>query len=170
MSVSFNDNDIIIHNLQTQKLVASGNRVDGLYVLKRGNLAFSTIISKHYLYNLSDTWHARLGHVSSQIIFMLSKKGLLFLTSILLNPSLCLSCKKAKRHKLPFSTSNNQSKKFLGLIHCNLWGLAPINSIFGYQYYVIFIDDNSRFTWFYSLKHKVNFYQTFIKFQTLVQN
>ena len=46
VSVSFTDNDFIIQNLQTQKVVASGNRVDGLHVLKRGNQAFSTVITK----------------------------------------------------------------------------------------------------------------------------
>ena len=86
------------------------------------------------------------------------------------NPSLCISCQKAKSHKLPFPTSDSRSNKILGLIHCDLWGPAPITSISGYRYYIIFIDDHSRFTWFYPLKHKTNFYQTFLNFQSLFEN
>ena len=92
------------------------------------------------------------------------------LSSLLPNPSLCISCQKAKSHKLPFSTNDNRSPHILGLIHCDLWGPAPIKSISGYQYYVIFIDDHSRFTWFYPLKHKTDFYSTFLNFQSLVEN
>jgi hypothetical protein len=119
-SVSFTDNNFIIQNTPTQKVVASGNHVDELYVLKRGHHVFSAVINKHNLCNSFDTWHARLGHVSSQIISMLNKKGILSLTSILLNPSLCVSCQKAKSHKLPFLTSNSRSQTISGLIHCNL--------------------------------------------------
>ena len=115
-------------------------------------------------------WHAHLGHVLSTIISILNKQGSMSLTSILPNPSLCVSCQKAKSHKLPFQTSDSRFETILGLIHCDLWGSAPITSISGYRYYVIFIDDHSRFTWFYPLKHKTNFYQTFINFQSLVEN
>jgi hypothetical protein len=115
-------------------------------------------------------WHAHLGHVLSTIISILNKQGSMSLTSILPNPSLCVSCQKAKSHKLPFQTSDSRFETILGLIHCDLWGSAPITSISGYRYYVIFIDDHSRFTKFYPLKHKTNFYQTFINFQSLVEN
>jgi hypothetical protein len=98
-------------------------------------------------------WHAHLGHVLSTIISILNKQGFMSLTSILPNPSLCVSCQKAKSHKLPFPTSDSRSNTILGLIHCDLWGPTPITSISGYRYYVIFIDDHSLFTWFYPLKH-----------------
>ena len=153
LSVSFTNNDFIIQNLQTRKVVASGKHVDGLYVLKRGHQAFSAVITKFSLCNSFAIWHARLGHVSSTIISILNKQGFLSLSFILLNPSLCVSCQKAKSHKLPFPTSDSRSNTILGLIHCDLWGPTPITSISGYRYYVIFIDDHSLFTWFYPLKH-----------------
>ena len=169
-SVSFTDTDFIIQNLHTQKVVASGKHVDGLYVLKRGHQAFSTVIHKSSLCNSFAVWHARLGHVSSSIISILNKQGSLSLSSLLPNPPLCISCQKAKSHALPFSTNDSHSNDILGLIHCDLWGPAPIKSISGYQYYVIFIDDHSRYTWFYPLKHKNDFYPTFLNFQSLVEN
>ena len=40
----------------------------------------------------------------------------------------------------------------------------------GFAYYVLFIDDYSRFTWLYPLKFKSDFYDTFIQFQKFVEN
>jgi hypothetical protein len=54
--------------------VASGDRVDDLYVLKHGNQALFFVIMKHNLCHSFDIWHAHLGHVSSKIISMLNKK------------------------------------------------------------------------------------------------
>lgn len=39
----------------------------------------------------------------------------------------------------------------------------------GYLYYVIFVDDHSRFTWFYPLKAKSEFYVVLANFLTIVQ-
>jgi hypothetical protein len=120
VSVSFTDNDFIIQNLQTQKVVASSKHVDGLYIPKRGHQAFSTVITKSNLCNSFAIWHARLGHVSFTIISILNKQGSLSLSSILPNPSLCVNCQKAKSHKLPFPTSDSRSNTILGLIYCDL--------------------------------------------------
>jgi len=120
VSVSFTDNDFIIQNLQTQKVVASSKHVDGLYIPKRGHQAFSTVITKSNLCNSFAIWHARLGHVSFTIISILNKQGSLSLSSILQNPSLCVNCQKAKSHKLPFPTSDSRSNTILGLIYCDL--------------------------------------------------
>lgn len=57
----------------------------------------------------------------------------------------------------------------LDLIHCDLWGLAPIISTSGYSYYVIFVDDFSCFTWFYPLKAKSDFHTILDAFLKLVQ-
>ena len=49
-------------------------------------------------------------------------------------------------------------------------GSSPIASLSGSCFYVIFIDDHSRFTWFYPLRHKSDFFNIFIRFQKLVEN
>ncbi len=43
-------------------------------------------------------------------------------------------------------------------------------SLYGYWYYVIFIDDYSRKTWIYFLKHKDEVFEKFEKFKALVEN
>jgi hypothetical protein len=45
-----------------------------------------------------------------------------------------------------------------------------VQSINGYKYYVIFLDDWSRFTWIYPLHHKFEVFENFFKFKLLVEN
>ena len=66
----------------------------------------------------------------------------------------CDACILAKSHKLPFSQSTYKSTRPLALIHSNVWGPAPITSHFGYSYYVIFVDDYSKYTWLFPMKKK----------------
>lgn len=55
------------------------------------------------------------------------------------------------------------------MIYCDLWGLAPIASTDSYMYYAIFVDDFSRFTWFYPLKLKPEFPSILKYFMLFVQ-
>ena len=54
--------------------------------------------------------------------------------------------------------SNKISKFPLEKIHYDLWGLAPITSNQGFQFYAIFVDDYSRFIWLCPLQRKSNFF------------
>ena len=49
-------------------------------------------------------------------------------------------------------------------------GPAPVPSRNGFHYYVVFIDDYSRYTWLYFLKAKSEVHDVFIKFKSLVEN
>ena len=72
---------------------------------------------------------------------------------------------------MPFFPNNNSSNIALGLIHCDIWGPAPIKSILGFTYYVLFIDDYSRFTWLYPMKLKYEFFfYIFFQCKKLVEN
>jgi len=45
----------------------------------------------------------------------------------------------------------------------------PNSSITGYKYYVVFVDDFSRFTWIYHLHRKSKVFEIFVKFKLLVE-
>ena len=126
--------------------MATGKRDGGLYVLERGNSAFILALRNISLRASYDLWHARLGHVNHSVISFLNRKGHLSLTSLLHSPSLCNTCQLAKSHRLHYSRNERGSSHVLDLIHCDLWGPSPIKSNSGFFYYVIFIDDYSRFT------------------------
>ena len=56
----------------------------------------------------------------------------------------------------------------LELIHSDVWG-AAIASSGGYKYDVSFVDDYSRFSWIYLLKHKSDVFNVFLQFQAHVE-
>lgn len=118
----------------------------------------------------STIWHQRLGHPNSKLLNLLKDKGFLNVARWTSKYSICVSCQLGKSCKLLFNSLNKTSKFSLEKIHCDLWGPAPIISNQRFRFYVIFIDDYSRFTWLYPLKRKSEFFDCFRKFQKFVEN
>lgn len=71
---------------------------------------------------------------------------------------------------LPVTKSVSHSLVPLELIHTDLWGPSPTQSVHGYRYYILFIDGCSRFTWIYPLKHKGEAINAFNFFKEYVEN
>lgn len=83
---------------------------------------------------------------------------------------MCDACQLGKSSHLSFSDSQFVATRPLQRVHCDLWGPSPVLSVQGFKYYVIFIDHWSRYCRFFPLKYKSDFYSTFCKFQSLVEN
>ncbi|KAM0027867.1 putative RNA-directed DNA polymerase [Helianthus debilis subsp. tardiflorus] len=168
VDVLFSDTYFHIQDRLSKQVLAEGSCVDGLYVLKNSPQAFvaTTRSSNKASYEL---WHARLGHVSFNIISLLNKLGVLSVTSLLPKPTICTPCQLAKGQRLSFDLNLKRASHPLDLIHCDLWGPSPVCSKDGFRYYVAFIDDYSRFTWLYPLKTKTGFYTVLPVFLRLVQ-
>ena len=58
----------------------------------------------------------------------------------------------------------HKSSKPLELIHSDVWGPAPEISHFEFKYYVIFVDDFTKYTWLYPLKNKSDVLRIFMEF------
>jgi histone deacetylase 1/2 len=112
-------------------------------------------------------WHHRLGHPSVTIVQqVLSSHQIPFVKD--LNNHVCDACQQGKSHQLPYPKSTSVSSSPLDLIFFDVWGPAP-TSVGRYSYYVSFIDDHSKFTWIYLLKHKSEVFARFHEFQSLVE-
>ena len=82
--------------------------------------------------------------------------------------SICVSCQLGKSKQLPFSASSRESTAPLELIHSDVWSTST-PSLSGCLYYVIFINDFTRFCWLYPISNKSDVYATFVKFEILVE-
>jgi hypothetical protein len=150
-----------------------GRSEDGLYLLQlgtiphRGTKTFTALIG---IRTTSLVWHFRLGHPALEVVNHVVKDNSLPVSSFNFNKtSGCTSCQLGKGRKQPFQTSNRVTFQPLELVHSDVW-TSLIQSVSGYKYHVIFIDDFSRFTWIYPMHKKSEVFTNFVKFKLLVEN
>ncbi|KAI5313872.1 hypothetical protein L3X38_043048 [Prunus dulcis] len=74
-----------------------------------------------------------------------------------------------KSVKLPFQSSLSVSHAPLALIHSDVWSSSN-KSVFGFQYYVLFVDNFSRYSWIFPMRLKYEVFSLFVKFKSLVEN
>ena len=82
----------------------------------------------------------------------------------------CETCIQVKSHRAFFPLSMNKSNTIpFSLIHFDVWGLAPWFDELGIKWFVTFIDDFTRMTWLYMIKHKIEVFKIFQVFHRIVQ-
>ena len=81
----------------------------------------------------------------------------------------CTHCLYGKMHNLPFPKSHFVASSPFELVHFDVWGPAPVTSVNGFRYYVIFVDHFTRFTWLYPLKYKSEVFSKFLLFKAFVE-
>lgn len=111
-------------------------------------------------------WHARLGHPSTRILKML------FPSLHVLNKDVtfCESCILGKSTKLPFTSRTLYAPSILHTLHTDVWGPAPISSFDGFRFYLVIVDEYSRYIWKFPLARKSDVLHIFPKFLTMIEN
>lgn len=100
------------------------------------------------------SWHHRLGHPASPILSKIISIQSLPISNSQSSYSWCDSCLSSKSHRLPFGVSSLSCTFPLEIIYTDVWGPAPFVSFDNFQYYVIFVDYFTKYTWIYPLKLK----------------
>ena len=105
-------------------------------------------------------WHNRLGHLNFQAV---SKATGIPLPK---DMPICEDCIIGKQHCQSFPPSiTPKSTAPLQLVHTDVCGPQRVASHSGCVYFVVFIDDYSRYTATYVLQHKSDVFKTFKKYQ-----
>ncbi|XP_019085816.1 PREDICTED: uncharacterized protein LOC109126581 [Camelina sativa] len=146
--VFFDSDFVYIIDLTTQKVVSKGPRKKGLYVLQ--NQEFVAFYSNRQCAATLDTWHHRLGHSNSRILQHLRACKEIEVNKSRTSP-ICEPCQMRKSNKLQFFSSDSRDLQPLERVHCDLWGPSPVVSNKGFKYYAVFVDDHSRYSWFFPL-------------------
>ena len=70
---------------------------------------------------------------------------------------------------MPFNTSESISTDIFDLIHSDVWGPSSVSSIGGSRYFVVFVDDYSRYSCIFNMKHCSELLQVYFNFAKMVE-
>ena len=149
--VYFDVHNVYVIDLQTQKVVSKGPRTKGLYMLKSDE--FAAFYSNRHVAVSESVWHHRLGHSNLRVLQHLQANKEIKVNKSRTSP-ICEPCQMGKSSRLQFSCSSSSVSQPLDCIHSDLWGPSPVASNQGFRYYVIFVDEHTRYTWFFPLHNK----------------
>ncbi len=120
-----------------------------------------------------DLWHQRLGHLIFQQLRVLVDQelacGIKLPESAKL--SFCEGCVEGKMQRKPFkSLTYHQSRRKLGLVHSDVCGPLQVESVGGSRYFVMFVDDFTRFISIYFIKSKAEVFEKFKLFEVMMSS
>ncbi|GJV37537.1 gag-pol polyprotein [Tanacetum coccineum] len=131
------------------EVVGTRHREGDLYVLDHfrdiHDTTSSSVDLSSFLLNRSSSpfylWHSRLGHVSGSSLRFLASIGAL--------------------EKLDANDISH--------LHSDVWGPSPVYTKGGSRYYILFIEDFTRYTWVYLMKRMFDFLTILKEFRALVK-
>ncbi|KAL0409127.1 UNVERIFIED_CONTAM: Retrovirus-related Pol polyprotein from transposon TNT 1-94 [Sesamum radiatum] len=116
-------------------------------------------------------WHMRFGHLNFEGLKMLGEKNMVRGVPKINHPNqLCEACLLGKHARKSFpKESLSRATKPLQLVHADVCGPFNPQSFGKSSYFILFIDDFTRKTWVYFLKHKSEAFEIFKRFKTRVE-
>ena len=66
----------------------------------------------------------------------------------------CDTCRLAKSKRQTYPSVDDRCLAPIRLIHCDVWGPSPHIDTNGFRWFLICVDNHSRFCWVYLMKHK----------------
>ena len=175
--VIFKDNVVI---KKGKVLICSGNIVDGLYILTPNkyelynseldhNSHIKSLKRKFPSTNEAYLWHLRLGHINPNRIQRLIKDRLL--EPLDFDKFLVYeSCLEGKMTKRPFNAKDRRAQELFDLVHTDVCGPMSIQAKGGYEYFITFTDDYSRYGYVYLMRRKSEAFEKFKEFRAEVEN
>lgn len=117
-----------------------------------------------------EIWHGLFGYPSLKILNKLVQSRSVSFSSSCSLDFVCHSFLCNRSQLLPFGESSLASRGPLDLIHTNVWVPFSIQSIDGFNYYIIFIYHFTKYMWCYPLCLKSDVFTTFHQYKAVVEN
>jgi transposase InsO family protein len=115
-----------------------------------------------------DVWHRRFGHIGYSGLRKTFDMDLVTGFRVERESSMpdCVACTEAKQSVLPFHKQGDSVTHPGDLTHIDVWGKYDVASINGHQYYLLMVDDASRYVTVEFLKSKDQATQKVINYIT----
>ena len=155
------------------KLCGIGLMENKLYSLNCDLATTEHTVKEHVVlaaeYNDMDLWHQRLGHLCEQQLKYMVNKGLVsgMKLSKVTQLSFCEGCVEGKMNRSPFHPVGVRSSRKLQLVHSDVCGPMPTESLGGHRYFVTFVDDYTRCCAVYLMKHRSEVLAKFKEFEAI---
>ena len=168
--IVFDDGKCIVTHKPTGNIIAcahmSSNR---MFPLDFSKQIEASMVSRGLADN--ELWHQRYGHLNIQGLQLLKNKQMVSgLPVIKPLEHVCEGCVVGKQTKQSFPVGKSKrAEAILEIIHADVCGPMRTESLSGSKYFLLFIDDFSRMSWVYFLKHKSEVFECFKKFKILVE-
>ena len=161
---------MVVQDSQTGQIVGTARKVGRMFELiflhLPSSLLSASVVSGQSTSSLT-LWHSSLGHAFISRVKQLVSRGLLGSVS---NKSFdCMPCQFGKQIALPFNNSVSHALSPFDLIHSDVWAPSPIITKGGSRYFVIFVDDFSRYTWIYLFKNCYELSQIYRDFTKMIE-
>jgi hypothetical protein len=168
--VTFRDGQVLLYpkggSISEAKVI--GVRYGRIYrMIWEASEAFVSMTSNR---DLCELWHKRMGHLHHGALRIAREITTGISEFSIEHDDVCSGCALGKYAKAPFLGRDTRTTGILDLVHSNLSGRMSSPSLSGHEYYVLFIDDYSRKTWIYFLKHKDEVFTRFQEFKAIVEN
>ncbi|CAL8167736.1 unnamed protein product [Prunus armeniaca] len=163
------DGFALSHN---SNVLTTGFLSNGLYCLnynKEGEFLMAESSEKRIRSEGISTrlWHRHLGHISTERMKILVKEQILPSLTFT-NDKIFIECVKGKLTKTKKKCATHSSD-LLEIIHTDICGPFPHQTIDGNHYFITFIDDHYRFGYLYLIPEKSQAFEMFKIFQTEVE-
>lgn len=147
LKVEFVKSQCVVKDIQDQyKVIATRTRFGCLYKLDVTRKSHQVLASIKI--STVDLWHQRYGHLNHKYLMLLQKNTMVEGLPVLKNDNVeCEACVLGKQHREEFPIHKaKRQREILELIHTDVCGPMQTRSIGGAWYFLIFVDDRSRYT------------------------
>lgn len=146
---------------KTGGLSSAQNNLTEVVAHSQCNNVSDSVVNKHM------TWHSRLGHPCASTISTVLNTLKIPVKSYAI--AFCDACKLGKLHQMSFHSVVHLATAPFQIIHADVWGPSSTLSMDGYRYYLVIVDDYTRYTWIFPLKLKSEVASVMCQFISFVE-